>query len=99
MKLRQGLLTVIAAAIILIVTAVPSYAIVTYTGGGKWDHGVGVRIVWSYYAHAKYCHKASAYGAYWAYSGNTRAGVWAKASAERSFDHTNESYWNNRCPM
>lgn len=70
---------------------------VVYVGGGKWNYGVGVRYVWSYYQHNAYCHKASAHGRYWSYSGKTRPGVEARASAQRSFSRTNESYWDNRC--
>lgn len=68
-----------------------------YVGGGTWYHSRIVESpVYSNYLHNSKCHTATVWNGKYHYSGNTRAGYWAKASAPQSLK-TDRVYWNNRC--
>ncbi|MGU3126977.1 lactococcin 972 family bacteriocin [Staphylococcus aureus] len=62
--------------------------------GGTWSHGVGSKYVWSYYYHGHKGHGATAIGKYRSFSGYTRAGVKAKASATKHNWWVNRAYYN-----
>ncbi|MDU9352108.1 lactococcin 972 family bacteriocin [Staphylococcus aureus] len=65
-----------------------------YAHGGTWSHGVGSKYVWSYYYHSSKGHGSTAIGKYESYSGYTRPGIKAKASATKTFWGINKAYYN-----
>ncbi|HDF0927730.1 TPA: lactococcin 972 family bacteriocin [Staphylococcus aureus] len=71
-----------------------AYASTEYAEGGTWSHGVGSKYVWSYYYHGHKGHGATAIGKYRSFSGYTRAGVKAKASATKHNWWVNRAYYN-----
>ncbi|WP_239647420.1 lactococcin 972 family bacteriocin [Nocardiopsis baichengensis] len=67
-------------------------------GGGAWDHGTANGRVYSNYYHGSVCHGSSVQGEYYNSSGDTRAGVTARASApDRPWPIIDKSYWRNSC--
>ncbi|EOB0528836.1 TPA: lactococcin 972 family bacteriocin [Staphylococcus aureus] len=59
-----------------------------------WSHGVGSKYVWSHCYHDHKGHGATAIGKYRSFSGYTRAGVKAKASATKHNWWVNRAYYN-----
>lgn len=63
-----------------------------YAEGGVWNYGIGTSYVWSYYSHNTKSHASTAIGKYTSYSGKTRPGIQARASAPKAF-WGNETYY------
>ncbi len=70
-----------------------TYAASEYAQGGTWSHGVGSKYVWSYYYHGSKGHASTAIGKYESYSGYTKRGIKAKASARKAFWNSNRAYY------
>ncbi|SCS40213.1 lactococcin 972 family bacteriocin [Staphylococcus caeli] len=63
-----------------------------YAQGGVWNYGIGSTYVWSYYSHNSKAHASTAVGKYTSYSGKTRPGIQARASAPIAF-WGNQTYY------
>lgn len=92
---RAAIATLVAAGIAGGAAGVASAATVNI-GGGTWTYGVGANVYSNYY-HGSVCHGSSVQGRYYASSGNTRAGVWARASAPSRPNVADQAYWRNSC--
>jgi len=94
MAVRRKLVTALVAGGMVLGLASPALATVVNVGGGTWDYGTGGGKVWSYYYHGSKCHKSSVQGQYYASSGNTRAGAWARASAPDRWYAVDHAYYD-----
>jgi len=79
------------------VATVPAAATVVDVRGGTWDYGSSIWGVWSRYYHKEEWHSAAVWGRDWVYSGCKKPFTTARASSARSWNHTNEAYYNNHC--
>ncbi|MFJ2773243.1 lactococcin 972 family bacteriocin [Streptomyces sp. NPDC087300] len=94
--IKNSLKAAAAAGVIAIAVAAPAVAASTDVSGGRWSYNVGGNYVYSNYFHKKTYHSSSVEGAYWAYSGCTKDGVWSKASAKKA-KLTSKAYYNPAC--
>ena len=78
------------------VATVPAAATVVDVRGGTWDYGSAFLDGWSRYYHKEW-HSATVWGRDWVYSGCKKPFTTARASSARSWNHTNEAYYNNHC--
>ncbi|GAA2278327.1 hypothetical protein GCM10010234_13340 [Streptomyces hawaiiensis] len=97
MRPKNVLKVVFATVALTVAAGAPAMASVN-VGGGQWSYGTGCCSVWSNYKHASENHSSSADGDYWAYSGCTKPGPWALASAELG-GGTGKSYWDKGCKL
>ena len=79
------------------VATVPAAATVVDVRGGTWDYGSSIWGVWSRYYNKEEWHSATVWGRDWVYSGCKKPFTTARASSARSWNHTNEAYYNNHC--
>ena len=79
------------------VATVPAAATVVDVRGGTWDYGSSIwgRVV-SLLPQEEW-HSATVWGRDWVYSGCKKPFTTARASSARSWNHTNEAYYNNHC--
>lgn len=93
MVLKKKVLSLLAAGALSVGVVGPAAAVVVDAEGGKWDYGNANGIVWSHYYHGSQCHGSSVVGNIRVNSGNTRPGVWARASAESRWWASDKSYY------
>ncbi|RUP91565.1 lactococcin 972 family bacteriocin [Corynebacterium pseudodiphtheriticum] len=71
-------------------------ATIVHVDGGTWDYGTTSNSVWSHYHHPGVKHGSTAIGKYKADSGCVLKNQWSRASAEKGFFQTGQSYYR-RC--
>ncbi|MEU5692420.1 lactococcin 972 family bacteriocin [Actinosynnema sp. NPDC020468] len=96
MRVDRVVKSALAAGALVLGIATPALATVVNVGGGTWDYGVDSARVWSNYYHGSKCHGSSVVGAYYDSSGDTRAGITARASAPAK-GSGNKSYYRASC--
>ncbi|MET8510796.1 MULTISPECIES: lactococcin 972 family bacteriocin [unclassified Streptomyces] len=96
MRSKRGIIGAAVAIGAVIFAATPALAAVS-VGGGSWAYGEGCCSVWSNYDHNSENHSSSVHGGPWVYSGCTKPGPWALASAEEGL--YNEMYWDKGCKL
>ncbi|MGW7832079.1 lactococcin 972 family bacteriocin [Staphylococcus xylosus] len=87
--MKKTIISILFTGIVVFGSGTVTKAVTIYAEGGLWNYGVGSSYVWSYYNHNSKAHGSTAIGKYASYSGKTRAGIQARASAPKA-------HWDNQ---
>ncbi|WP_277581895.1 lactococcin 972 family bacteriocin [Staphylococcus equorum] len=91
--MKKTIISILLYLAIVLGSGTIANAATIYAQGGIWNYGVGSKYVWSYYSNNYKAHGSTAVGKYKSYSGKTRAGIQARASAPKPF-FVNRTYYN-----
>ena len=97
MRLKEFVVTSVAAVAVAVGGAGVAIAAVEHVDGGTWDYGEEGDVVWSDYHHPDNCHSSSVkVGDRVIDSGPTRKGEWSRVKAEASLWSAESAYYKSK---